>query len=204
MFFPVDEAIRRRAKFPHELAMVNLLLVNLPMLIALLAGSFLQQGSALARYKLLGPLMPLAISLAVIAYTFARSKGTATGSWFVAAHWRLATDRYKILLIAYLVGAALIGSGWLLAQVQTDPRMEELMFIALQRVAIAPVLIALMVLVMLESGSIGQAGRGEVPGGLIERFPPPAGLHGSSSELPDERTTGDRRRFKGRTNGGGP
>ena len=52
MYFPVDETTRRYAKFPHELAMVNLLLVNLLMLIALLAGSFLQQGSALADFKL--------------------------------------------------------------------------------------------------------------------------------------------------------
>jgi hypothetical protein len=50
------------------------------------------------------------------------------------------------------------------------------MFIALQRVAIAPILIALMVLIMLESGSIYQAGRGEVPDGLLKRVPPPADL----------------------------
>ena len=184
MFFPVDETIRRRAKSPHELAMVNLLLVNLPMLIALLAGSFLQQGSVLARYKLVGVLIPLVVSLAVITFTFAKSRGPGTGSWFVTAHWKLATGRYKILLIAYLVGATLIGLGWILAQTQSDPRMEELMFIALQRVAIAPMLISLMVLIMLESGSIGQAGRGEVPDRLIERFPPPGNLRGVAAESP--------------------
>jgi hypothetical protein len=52
--------------------------------------------------------------------------------------------------------------------------MQDLMFIALQRVAIAPLLIALMALIMLESGSLSQAGRGEVPDGLVDRFPPPA------------------------------
>ncbi|MCG6860938.1 MAG: hypothetical protein LJE70_06630 [Chromatiaceae bacterium] len=184
MFFPVDETTRRRAKSPHELAMVNLLLINLLMLIALLAGSFLQQGSTLVHYKLAGVLVPLAISLAVIAFTFAKSRAIATdGPWFVATHWRLATARYKILLIAYAGGAALIGLGWLLSQSQKDPGMEELMFIALQRVAIAPILISLMALIMLESGSLSQAGRGEVPDGLIERFPPPAGMQGAESEI---------------------
>jgi hypothetical protein len=184
MFFPVDETTRRRAKSPHELAMVNLLLINLLMLIALLAGSFLQQGSALAHYKLAGVLGPLAISLAIIAFTFAKSRAIAAdGPWFVATHWRLATARYKILLIAYAGGAALIGLGWLLSQSQKDPGMEELMFIALQRVAIAPILISLMALIMLESGSLSQAGRGEVPDGLIERFPPPADMRGAESEL---------------------
>jgi hypothetical protein len=184
MFFSVDEATRRRAKSPHELAMVNLLMVNLLMLVALLAGSFLQEGSPLADYKHLGVLIPLGISCVIIAYTFAKAGRTAGhGPWFVAAHWKLATGRYKILLIAYGVGTVLIGLGWLLSRGQSDPRMQDLMFIALQRVAIAPLLIALMALIMLESGSLSQAGRGEVPDGLIERFPPPADLVPTETEL---------------------
>ncbi|MEA3275540.1 MAG: hypothetical protein U9Q81_09695 [Pseudomonadota bacterium] len=177
MLFQVDEAQRRKAKSPHELAMVNLLLFNLPMLIALLAGSFVQKDSPLADYKVIGVLVPLFISLGVVAFTFMKARKTAsTEPWFVASHWKLATGRYKILLIAYLVGAVLIGLGWLLSQAQSDPRMQELMFIALQRVAIAPILISLMVLIMLESGSLYQAGRGEVPDALTKRFPPPPDL----------------------------
>jgi hypothetical protein len=187
MFFRVDEPTRRKAKSPHELAMVNLLLFNLLMLIALLAGSFLQKGSALADYKLVGVLVPLLLSLGVVAYSFVRASKTAKGGhWFVAAHWRLATGRYKILLVAYAVGAGLIGLGWLLSLAQKTHGMQELMFVALQRVAIAPILISLMVLIMLESGSLYQAGRGEVPDGLIKRFPPPADLPGSDTEIPTE------------------
>jgi hypothetical protein len=183
MLFPVDETARRRARTPHELAMVNLLLINLFMLVALLAGSFLQRGSALADYKYWGVLIPLVISFAIIAFTFVKAGKTAAGDlWFVAAHWRIATGRYKILLIAYAVGTALIGLGWLLAHGQKDPRMEELMFIALLRVAIAPILLSLMALIMLESGSLGQAGRGEVPDRLIERFPPPASQRSAETE----------------------
>jgi hypothetical protein len=185
MFFQVDEPTRRRAKSPHELAMVNLLLFNLLLLISLLAGSFLPRDSALAHYKALGIIIPLGISLAIVAYTFTRAGG-AVGPWFVAAHWRLATDRYKILLLSYVVGAALIGLGWLLSLTQAVRGMQELMFIALQRVAIAPILIALMVLIMLESGSIYQAGRGEVPDGLLKRFPPPVDLPTrQEAELPE-------------------
>lgn len=177
MLFDVDEPTRRQAKAAHELAMVNLLLFNLLILIALLAGSFLQKGSPLVEYRLVGVLIPLAASLGIVAYTFLRaSKAAASGPWFVAAHWRLATARYKILMIAYVVGAALIGLGWLLSQAQKAPGMQELMFVALERVAIAPVLIALMALIMLESGALYQAGRGEVPDGLARRFPPPADL----------------------------
>jgi hypothetical protein len=183
MFFSIDAITRRRAKSAHELAIVNLLLINLFVMIALLAGSFAQPGSALSDYKLAGVLVPLAISLAIIGFSFAKaSRASAADSWFVTAHWRLATGRYKILLIAYAVGAGLIGLGGLLSQSQPDPRMAGMMFIALQRVAIAPILICVMVLIMLESGSLYQARRGEVPGGVIERFPPPGDLPGAESE----------------------
>jgi len=174
MLFQIDDPTRRKAKSPHELAMINLLLFNLSMLIALLAGSFVEKGSAFAEYRLLAVLVPLTVSLAIVGYTFSNAKKRSeTGPWFVAAHWRLATGRYKILLIAYVVGAALIGLGWLLSQSQSDPQMVGLMFVALQRVAVAPILVSLMVLIMLESGSLYQASRGEVPDGLVERFPPP-------------------------------
>jgi len=184
MFFPVDEPIRRQAKSPHELAMVNLLLFNLLMLIALLGGSFVEQDSSLAPFKFVGVAVPLGVSLAIIAYTFLRAaRATREGPWFVAAHWRLAGARYRILLIAYVAVAALIGLGWLLAHTQQQPGMQEMMFIALQRVAIAPMLITLMVIIMLESGSLYQAQRGEVPDGLVKRLPPPPDLTGSETEL---------------------
>jgi hypothetical protein len=184
MFFPVDTATRRQAKSAHELAMVNLLLVNLLMLIALLAGSFLQKGSPLANYKLLGVLIPLLVSLVILVFTFVKAgKVAAQGRWFVAAHWRLAFARYKILLIAYTLGAGLIGVGWVLSTAQKTHGMQDLMFVALQRVAIAPVLIILMVLIMLESGALYQAGRGEVPDGLVKKFPPPLDSRGADNEF---------------------
>jgi hypothetical protein len=39
-----------------------------------------------------------------------------------------------------------------------------------------------MVIVMLESGALYQAGRGEVPDGLARAFPPPSDLEGSDRE----------------------
>jgi uncharacterized membrane protein len=189
MFFNIPETDRRRAKSAHELAMVSLLLFNLPALIALLGGSFIQADSPLAPYKGLGVAAPLGLSLAVIVYSFLRAaRLSASGPWFVAAHWRLATNRYKILLIAYLAGAGLIGLGWLLAHTQQKPAMQDMMFIALQRVAIAPMLIALMVIVMLESGSIYQTQKGEVPNGVLRQLPPPPDLPGSEAERPEPGT----------------
>ena len=184
MFFPIAEPVRRQAKSPHELAMVNLLVFNLLMLIALLGGSFVEKDSSLAAYTTLGVAVPLGISLAIVAYTVRRaSRAAKDGPWFLAAHWRLAAARYRILLIAYLAGAGLIGLGWLLAHTQKLPGMQDMMFIALQRVAIAPMLITLMVLIMLESGALYAAQRGEVPDSLFRRFPPPPDLIGAETEF---------------------
>jgi len=187
MFFPVDSVTRRRAKSAHELAMVNLLLVNLLMLIALLAGSFLQHGSPLLDYKLVGVVAPFIVSMAIIFFTFIKaSKSAEEVPWFVTAHWRLASARYKILLFAYGIGVGLIGVGWLLSTSQKTPGMQELMFVALQRVAIAPVLVTLMVIIMLEAGALYQAGRGEIPDGMIKKYPPPESLGGGESEFMTE------------------
>lgn len=170
MRYPVDDATRERAKLPHELAVFNLLVFNLLLLIILLAGSFLPAGSALAEHRWIGILGPLLLSFSIMAYSLARSRrADRADQWLVAAHWRLALSRYRILLIAYVAGAALIGLGWLLSNLYTDPRMQGLVFIALERVATAPLLIALMVLVVLESGSLYQAGRGEVPDHIAGR-----------------------------------
>lgn len=184
MLYPVAESIRQRAKTPHELAVVNLLACNLTLLIALLAGSFLPPGSALADYRLAGILVPWLLSLAIIGYSIARARQAARREhWLVAAHWRLTVARYRILLIAYLGGAALIGLGWLLSSAYSDPRMQGLLFLALERVAVAPLLVVLMVLVVLESSGLYQAMRGEVPNRIVAQFPPPPDLVGTEATV---------------------
>jgi hypothetical protein len=80
MFFPGPEPIHRQAKSPHELTMVNLLIFNLLMLIALLGGSFVEPDSRLAPFRALWVMVPLGISLAIVAYSIpARATHGACG-----------------------------------------------------------------------------------------------------------------------------
>jgi MFS superfamily sulfate permease-like transporter len=216
MFFPIDEATRRKAKSAHELTMVNLIVFNLLIGVALLAGSMAEPDSAIGRYKWLAVALPLGISLVLIGFTWLRSRypgGSPTGSpsgsmaWFVRNHWRLAATRYRLILIAYLVCAGILSialfgqldESQIAEQLRTlPPAMQEMERRKLEsqdmggavwaRIGVVPLLLAIMVTIMLESGAIYQAGRGELPDELVARFPPPEGLTGT--ETPDASSVG--------------
>lgn len=164
MLFEIDDATRRRAKTPHELSMMNLVAFHLlaaPVSIVLDIG-------------LLGFLVPLALSLSFIGFVWMRAHlGKARDPWFIAVHWRLSANRTKILMIGYLITASILGLAFL---VTSGSSKGDIMMVALSRVAAVPVLITVMVCFVLESSSIYQAGRGEVPDGLAKRFPAPDDL----------------------------
>ncbi len=164
MLFEVDGPTRKWAKTPHEMSMMNLVAFHL---IAAPAAIVLDIG-------LLGFLVPLVLSLSFIAFVWIRAQtGKQQDAWFVAAHWRLSANRTKILMIGYLITASILGFAFL---VTSGSSKSDIMMVALSRVAAVPVLITVMICFVLESGSIYQAGRGEVPDGLAKRFPPPPDL----------------------------
>ena len=169
MLFDIDEATRKRAKTPHELSMLNLVGCHL---IAAPASIVLDVG-------LMGFLIPLGLSLTVIAYIWFRA-GSARehDQWFVAAHWRLSANRTRILMVGYAISAVILG----MALMATSGSSKgDIMMVAISRVAVVPTLLTVMVCFVLESGSIYQAGRGEVPDGITRRMPPPEGLTAAES-----------------------
>lgn len=161
MIFDVEESVRKRAKTPHELSMINLVGCHL---IAAPASIVLDIGY-------LGFLIPLLLSLSVIGFIWYRTGvGAATADWFVSAHWRLSANRTRILLIGYTVSAVILGMAMLAT---SGSAKGDIMMVAISRVAVVPTLITVMICFVLESGSIYQAGRGEVPDGIVKRMPPP-------------------------------
>lgn len=205
MFFAVDETTRRQAKSPHELAMINLIVFNLLIGGALLAGSMAQPDSLIGRFKWLAVAVPLLVSLLVIGWTWLRSRHPGAGMhWFARSHWRLAAARYRLILGGYLVCAALLSVALLdrpdesriAEQIKhLPPAMQEMERRKLEsqdmggavwaRIGVVPLLLSIMVTIMLESGALYQAGRGELPDALVKRFPPPAGVEGRVNESPD-------------------
>jgi len=206
MFFAVDDGQKRRAKSPHELAMINLLLFNLLIGIALLAGSMAAPDSTIAAYKWLGVTLPALLSLAVMLYTWLRAaRAPSSQPWFVAAHWRLSARRYRALLGAYAVSAAVVSLAFFGGDGDTaelerriadlPPAMQQMERHKLAsqdmgsaiwaRIGVVPLLVTVMGLIMLESGALYQAGRGELPDAMVARFPPPAGLDASPQPIQD-------------------
>ncbi|PVV16150.1 MAG: hypothetical protein B6D82_01685, partial [gamma proteobacterium symbiont of Ctena orbiculata] len=133
MIFDVDESIRKRAKTPHELSMVNLVACHL---IAAPASIVLDIG-------FMGFLVPLLLSLSVIAFIWFRSGvETSNGEWFVAAHWRLSANRTRILLVGYAISALILG----MAMLATSGNSKgDIMMVAITRVAVVPTLLTVMI-----------------------------------------------------------
>lgn len=195
MIFTVSVEQIRRAKTPHEVAMINLLLLNLPLAIAILAGSMAAPETLIARWKWLLIALPLVASLSLLIYIWRRAAASrSSADWFVAMHWRLSARRAPLLLGGYLLTAALLGfsalgDGAAVSEQRLNelpPAMQEmerrkyasqnLGAAVWARIAVVPLLLVVMVSIMLESGGIYQAGRGELPDGLLGLSPPPDGV----------------------------
>lgn len=161
----IPAEISGKARIPHNIFMLNLALFHLLMTPASIA---LEIGIA-------GMLAPLFLSLAVVTYTYIKSKQLVQNAhWFVLAHWMLAVKRYRILLISYAVTASLILIGWLLAMSSPDPNMQNILQTVFIRIAIMPVLLIVMINFYLESSAINMASRGEIPDSIINTLPEPA------------------------------
>lgn len=150
----VSSDYARLARFPHNLFMLNLALVHLLMTPAVIA---IEIGTA-------GILLPLIISLSIMLYTFYQAKKLRDSShWFIVAHWELAGQRYRLMLIAYAITASLILAGWLLALASPDANMQQILRTVFIRIAIMPTLIMVMINFYLESSAINMASNCELP-----------------------------------------
>jgi hypothetical protein len=162
MRFEVSAAEIKRAQFPHDLLIAGLFAFNLLMAPAVIA----------LNVGMLGLLIPLLSSSALIGYLYLRSRKVTC--WFVAAHWRLAFLNSKWLMIGYAVTAALIFIAWIVSQASHEASMKHILWVALTRIAVLPMLIGVMVTAVMEASAISLASKREVTDKLAVTFPPPA------------------------------
>ena len=159
MQFEATAAEIKQAKVPHNLFISGLFLFDLlmtPAIIVLKAG-------------MSGLLAPLFCSTMLIGYIFLRSRKTT--NWFADAHWRLAFNHSKWLMLGYMVSALLIFIAWLISNAAHEESMKHILWTALTRIALMPTLIAVMVTVVMEASAIGLVTNCEVPDKIIREFP---------------------------------
>jgi hypothetical protein len=167
MLFQLDNTAKKKARAPHELFMFNLAVFHL--MFAPISVFLMRDVTAL--------LIPLTFSSVVIAYIFIQGKRTeANGPWFVMVHWKLAFRRAVTLLIGYALTALIIGGGALLAMSSDKASMQDIIITISSRIGIMPTFIMVVVNFVLESGSIYQAGRGEIHDSMVKRYPAPEDL----------------------------
>lgn len=162
----VEEGIRKRAKSPHELFMLNLAVFHL-----LFTPAAIALGIGLWAF-----LIPLTLSGAVMLFTLWRTHYCVSHCpWYVMLHWQLALRRYRWLLGAYGVTATILALGWLLTMGIEQHSTQQIMRTVFTRLSVVPTLLTVMVCFIMESGAIMQASGGQIPDNLAQRYPAPAG-----------------------------
>jgi hypothetical protein len=157
MRFHVSDEDIHKAKWPHDLFLINLIFNHILMFAAFLSASSLWE------WVILVP----SASLLILLYTMWRArKSLRVDSWYVKCHWQICYKRSKmfigvIVLMLLAMAAVLLVSGG-------DPKPQH---IALGGAAVLPTMVMVLVLIILETESLDDARKGRVPDSVAERFP---------------------------------
>lgn len=156
---------RKAAKAAHELFTINAILIHVI--------------GALGLIKLLNTSLDIAIgltisiSIMVIIYTYFRTKKAKEKDvYLVYIHWQMSLNRYKILISAYVFYFLITSLGSVLGDGGVSS-MEGVSIIGsiLTLLGIVPLFFAVLVSAVLGSGSMFNAGRGEVEQKIAQEYP---------------------------------
>lgn len=161
MHYEVTEALIHKAKFPHEIFLINLITNHILIFVGLL-------GMA-KTYPFLMLVTPI-ISLVVLSYLMLRARRAIKADpWYVACHWQLCAHRSKmfigmLMLLGLAVGGILLSVGGDISQLKPG-------HFAIGGVASLPTLIFVLVLIVMESDALHKARTGVVPEWLVKKYP---------------------------------
>jgi len=161
MLFEISAEEKKRAKLPHDLFLVNLIGNHILTFVATLG-----LATSWAWPMLLVPIVSFAI-LGTIIYKGKKSRRDE--DWFVMCHWQIALKRslFFIKMLLAISAIAVIGAygytqlGW----------MKEAVYALIGGVCILPIMVSTLVLILMESDALHQAGEGKLPDKMIELYP---------------------------------
>ena len=156
---------RRSAKAPHELFTINAMIVHLFFSLGMVKLFNLSMNFAIAT--------SIALSLCIIAYTFFRTKkAKQNDAYLVYLHWQLSLNRYKLLIGAYVFYFIVTSLSLVIAS-DAPASMDGSSIIdsILGLLGVVPLFFAVLVSVVLGSGSMFNAGRGEIDKAFMQKYP---------------------------------
>ncbi len=161
MHYEVTETLAQKAKFPHEIFLINLITNHILIFVGLLG---------MAKSYPLVMLVTPGISLIVMTYLMFRARHALKADpWYVACHWQLCAHRSKMFLGMLLLLAVVVGG--ILLSVGGDASQLKPGHFALGGVASLPTLLFVLVLIVMESDALHKARTGVVPEWLVKKYP---------------------------------
>lgn len=156
---------RKRAKAAHELFTINAIVVHIFLVLGLVKMLGVGMSTSIA--------LAILASLSIIAYTYTRvKKAKQSEPYLVYLHWQLSLNRYKILLTAYGFYALIMALS-LVVSSDAPASMDgsSIMGSVLNLLGVVPLFFSVLVSAVLGSGSMFNAGRGEVDEKLAQQYP---------------------------------
>ncbi len=162
-FLDIPESERKQARHPHEYFLINLITNHILVFVGLLG---------MAKQEPYLILIVPTVSILILTYLIWRARlSRERDSWYVFAHWQLCARRSRFFIgMILLMG---VGIAAILASVGGNVNDLKPGHYAIGGLVMLPTLFTVLVLIIMESDAVHKANIGEVPDGLVKRYPPP-------------------------------
>lgn len=157
MQFKITEEESKKARYPHEIFLTNLIFNHILVFVAIMSAS------SLVHYVIVVPIFSL-LSILYLIYGANRAKTKA--SWYVNGHWQLCAKRNRLFLIMIAIMGIAFTVIWLVSGGHLRPQHW-----ALGGAAILPTMVTVLALIIMESEALHHAKIGMLPDWVKERFP---------------------------------
>lgn len=160
--FAISPEEGKRAKWPHEIFLINLIFNHIFVFCATVA--------VFGTFPWLTALVPI-ISFTIICYILIKARQVAASdeSWFVKAHWQIGAGRNRLFMLLLIVTCVISGGGLWLSNTLGWAKVQTIALIA--GVGLLPFMVVLLVLIVLGNESLFMARDGKLQKRFIGQNP---------------------------------
>jgi hypothetical protein len=160
--FSVSPEEAHRAKWPHEIFLINLIFNHIFVFVATIA--------VVGSFPLMPALVPI-ISISIIGYILVKSRQISAGNdtWFVKAHWQICARRNRLFILLLSVPCVITVGGLWLSRTLGWAKIPTIALIG--GVGLLPFMVALLILIVLGNESVHLARSGKLPKSFVEQHP---------------------------------